>query len=370
MKKLYTFSISLFLALFTVVWAQIPAGYYDAAEGKSERELKTALHRIIREHTNLVFTANNTNLWWNTYFRATDWHPDGYFWDMYSTHRRATYMGGTVQNREHAMPRSWWSIGTGANIDYGEANSDLFNLFPADQPANEAKSNFPLGVVANATFSNGVTKVGSSAISAYRGSVFEPADEYKGDFARTYMYMVTRYEDYGAANRWRSTGTASMLQNNTYPTFSPYAVNLLLEWHRNDPVSEKERNRNNAVQQFQKNRNPFIDHPELAEHIWGNLRTVTWIPGALVTIAEFGVFYPKGVSNVVEISVSRREGESVHYEIYSITGLKLLLGELTDINANKNFELTLTDLSDGMYILMIYSGTQRHTARILVGNKK
>jgi hypothetical protein len=97
--------------------------------------------------------------------------------------------------------------------------------------------------------------------------VFEPTDEYKGDFARVYMYMVTCYED--LSSRWTSAGRSSMLQNNTYPTLNVYAVNLLLEWHRNDPVSQKELDRNDVVQKIQKNRNPFIDMPELAEYIWG-----------------------------------------------------------------------------------------------------
>ena len=359
-----TFSLFLFLASFAAVWAQIPVGYYDSAEEKSMQELKTALHHIIKTgHIELDFNANNARFWWDNYFKQADWHPDGYFWDMYSTDRHATYLGGTIQNREHCMPRSWWQIGTGSNIDYGEANGDLHNLYPANEAANSAKSNFPLGITANTTFNNGVVRVGSSAIAigGYTASVFEPANEYKGDFARTYMYMVTRYENY--SNRWRSTGTSTMLQNNTYPTLTTYAINLLMDWHRNDPVSQKEIDRNNAVQRIQQNRNPFIDHPDLAEYIWGSYKGESWLPGA--TIAEFGVFYPNGVGDRIEISVSRRAGERIHYEIYSITGLQLLSGELPANNT-----LTLTELSNGMYILAVYAGSQRHTVRILVGRGK
>jgi len=362
MKK--SFSLFLLLVSFTVAWAQIPFGYYDDAEGKSGAVLKTALHNIIRSgHRELDFRPDNARYWWDNYFRRTDWHsatashPNGFFWCMYSTDQHTTYISGTIQNREHAMPRSWWSISTATGLDYGVANGDLHNLFPANQAANAAKSNFPLGTTRGEIFNNGVVRVGRSTFAGYNGNVFEPPDQYKGDFARTYMYMVTRYEYY--ANRWRSIGITSMLiPNSRYPTLTPYAVNLLLAWHRADPVSQKEINRNDSVYQIQRNRNPFIDHPELAEHIWGNLIREPWFRNA--TIAEFGVEYLPGGD--IRVLVSRRSGESFHYEIYSVTGLKLDSRELPENNI-----IELTDLNNGMYILVVYARNQRHTARILVG---
>jgi len=356
------FPLFLFLASFTATWAQIPVGYYDDAEGKSERQLKTALHNIIRTgHIELDFSPTNARFWWDNYFRNTDWHPAGHFWCMYSTDTHATYISGTIQNREHAMPRSWWSISTVTGLDYGFANGDLHNLFPANQAANAAKSNFPLGTNNGEIFNNGVSRVGRSTFSGYNGAVFEPPDQYKGDFARTYMYMVTRYEYYADTNRWRSIGITSMLQNNRFPTLTPYAVNLLLAWHRADPVSQKERERNDAVQRIQNNRNPFIDHPELAEHIWGNLMREPWFRNA--TIAEFGVEYLPG-GDMIEILISRHSGEQIRYEIYSITGLRLHSDELPENN-----KIALSNLNSGMYILVVYARNQRHTARILVGKK-
>ena len=64
-----------------------------------------------------------------------------------------------------------------------------------------------------------------------------------------------------------------MVQNDLYPTLTPWAMNLLLQWAEQDPVSEKEILRNEQVYYFQNNRNPFIDFPELANHIWGNRKT-------------------------------------------------------------------------------------------------
>ena len=51
---------------------------------------------------------------------------------------------------------------------------------------------------------------------------------------------------------------------------SAYSVALLMKWHRQDPVSQKEIDRNNGIQATQGNRNPFIDYPCLAEYLWGN----------------------------------------------------------------------------------------------------
>lgn len=266
MKK---YSLFLFIGIFASfsLFAQIPAGYYDATDGKSEAELKTTMHQIVQNFINLDFDGFTAAFWGENYFKRADWHPEGHFWDMYSDIRRTVY-NSSQMDREHCMPRSWWR-NTGID-DFGRANADLNNLFPADSRANIAKSNNPLGVVANATFDNGVIRVGSSIItlSGYSGRVFEPADEYKGDFARTYMYMATSYEDY--ADRWITDEARTMLQNNTFPTLTDYAVNLLLEWHRNDPVSQKERDRNDSVFVLQQNRNPFIDFPDLAEYIWGD----------------------------------------------------------------------------------------------------
>lgn len=94
--------------------------------------------------------------------------------------------------------------------------------------------------------------------------MFEPDDQYKGDFARSYFYMAARY------NSRISTWHKDMMAGNNYPCFSTWALNLLLKWHRQDPVSDKETARNDAVYGHQHNRNPFIDHPELVEFIWGD----------------------------------------------------------------------------------------------------
>ncbi|MDH6354550.1 endonuclease I [Dysgonomonas sp. PH5-45] len=237
------------------------------AENLRGKELKTALHEQICEHKVLDFDRSSTaRYWWQHYYLKTDWHTDGYYWDMYSDEKNDSFLGGNRQSREHCMPRSWWA--QKEHYQAFDANSDLHNLFPSAAKANSAKSNLPLGEVGIAKFNNGVSKVGQNTYpKGYRGMVFEPADEYKGDFARVYFYMITCYENYYP--NWRKDALKSMLTAESYPGLQPWAVEMLLKWHRNDPVSHKERMRNDAVERIQHNRNPFVDNPEYVEEIWG-----------------------------------------------------------------------------------------------------
>lgn len=255
--------------------AQPPAGYYSTATG-SGATLKTQLYNIIKGHTARTYD----NLW--TDFQSTDKKANGKVWDMYSdipggtpayqytfgTHQCGNYNSeGDCYNREHSFPASWFN---NASPMY----TDLFQLYPTDGYVNNRRSNHPFGEVGTSVTwqSTNGSKLGSAAVGlGYSGTVFEPRDEYKGDFARTYFYMVTRYEN--LVSGWNS----DMISKNTFPSLSNWAMNMLGEWHVNDPVSQKEIDRNNAVYAIQGNRNPFIDNPNYVYQIWGvgNSTTVT-----------------------------------------------------------------------------------------------
>lgn len=257
--RTYRFSVLILtLVLAFPLLGGNPNGYYNAITGKKTQALKTALSTLLLNHT----VQDYNSLW--GFFPSTDARPDGSVWDMYSsTVRRFGSTSG--MNREHSFPKSWWGG------DVNAAYTDINHLFPSDGDANMAKSNYPLGEVGVPFFNNGVTKVGNNSFSGYSSSatVFEPADEYKGDFARTYFYMVTCYQNL----TWRYL---YMVDQNVYPTLKPWAVNLLMKWHRQDPVSSKEINRNEAVFKIQNNRNPFIDYPQLAEYLWGDSTNLTF----------------------------------------------------------------------------------------------
>ena len=255
--------------------ADMPRDYYpNSLEGKNGAELKTELHNLLKNHTRLPYGSYDYNriacTW--TVFKKSDVRPNGKVWDMYSNNSYSFSNGAAKgMNIEHSVPKSWW--GDAANYDGTNAltrfkydgSYDLHHLTPSDADANMAKSNYPLGVVDSPSFDNGVTKVGTGQANGRATNLFEPADEYKGDFARMYLYFVTCYQDYS----WKSSAL-SMFAQNSYPTLNAYGQSLLLKWHRQDPVSQKEIDRNNAVYSFQGNRNPFIDYPNMVEYIWGD----------------------------------------------------------------------------------------------------
>lgn len=262
MRKYLSF---VFLFVAVLAYAQGPNGtgnYYRDADGKKGKALKTALHGIINSHTTLSY-----NDLWECY-KTTDVRADGKIWDMYSNitnYRPGTDQGGNYSaegdcyNREHSMPKSW----------FGEASpmvSDLMHIVPTDGYVNNRRSNYPFGETNGESYksANGFSKLGKSTTPGYSGTVFEPNDEYKGDFARIYFYMVTCYENSVAS--WNS----DMLASNTYPAFKTWALDMLLRWAKEDPVSEKEINRNNAVYGLQHNRNPFVDYPGLEQYVWGS----------------------------------------------------------------------------------------------------
>lgn len=256
--------------------ADMPRDYYpNSLEGKNGAELKTELHNLLKNHTRLPYGSRDYNqiacTW--TVFKKSDVRPNGKVWDMYSnnSYNFSNGAGATKgMNIEHSVPKSWWGdaydeTATPLTRFKYDGSYDLHHLTPSDAAANTAKSNYPLGEVDSPLFDNGVTKVGTGQANGRATNLFEPADEYKGDFARMYLYFVTCYQDYS----WKSSAL-SMFAQNSYPTLNAYGQSLLLKWHRQDPISQKEIDRNNAVYSFQGNRNPFIDYPNMVEYIWGD----------------------------------------------------------------------------------------------------
>ncbi len=273
-------SIVLLAALLPVYLCAepIPAGYYDSIQGKSDSILKSTLSLICRggvryEYgTNQYHSTSNPPEWmagdlkafgtWQA-FPLTDIREDGSIWDMYSNSQRyfpnKQGESGCSLNIEHCLPKSWW----GGTVN--DAYKDLYHLNPSDQRANSQKSNYAPGHVKKGDkFDNGSFRMDKATSSGYGYICFEPAPEYRGDFARAYFYIATAYEDL----TW--TAYAEYINNNSYLMFSPAIQQVLLDWHRADPVSEKELCRAEAISSIQHNRNPYIDYPELVEYIWGS----------------------------------------------------------------------------------------------------
>ncbi|MBH0081217.1 endonuclease [Pseudoalteromonas sp. NZS11] len=254
-----------------------PTGYYVTAQGLSGYALKTELYNIIKDHNAQGYSAI-----WNFYdssARDTYFENDNSILDMYSekpngsdsynyaavSDQCGNYSGeGGCYNREHSFPKSWF----GGTIE--PMNSDVHHIYATDGYVNSKRSNFPFGEVASASFtSTNGSKLGSAANSLnYSGTVFEPIDEFKGDFARAYFYMATRYENVIGTWQTKTTSSNAVLNGSSNQVFENWVVAMLLNWHNSDPVSQMELDRNQAAFEFQGNRNPYIDHPEFVEMIW------------------------------------------------------------------------------------------------------
>lgn len=243
----------------------MPGNYYKFAQGTADSTLKNHLGYIICVGKRYRY-GSGTKQTWDGFF-YTDRDPEtNQVLDMYSNNLR--YFNPEKPTAsvaefdiEHMLPKSWWGG------DVNPAYCDLFHLVPGDYSANRSKSNHAPGIPADTTFNNGSFVTGSGAPYGLQ-KVFCPADEYKGDFARAYFYIATCYGD---SLTWIEKGEPGVaMTNEGWQEFRPWLRDLLLDWHRKDPVSEKELKRAIEVNKIQGNRNPFIDYPELVEYIWGN----------------------------------------------------------------------------------------------------
>ena len=294
------------LCLFSFVYAQGPNGsgtYYQNADGKKGSALKTALYSIISDHTQLSYTPG---VWEGV--EKVDIRDDGYILDRYSNttnytkvkDRAGSYTKeGDCYNREHSFPKDWFEEGK-------PMLTDLMHIVASDGKVNGNRGNLPYGETNGGknNSTNNYSKIGSCTTAGYMGStnVFEPNDEWKGDFARIYFYMVTCYED--KVSDWHSD--MLIVPADKYQPFSLWAINMLLRWSKNDPVSEVEKKRNEGVYGVQKNRNPFVDYPGLEQYIWGSKKNESFSYSNYVEPSEYVIEY--GGSSSVEPGGGEEQG--------------------------------------------------------------
>lgn len=294
MKQFYIF---IFLLVTATTFAQIPANYYDYATGTGYT-LKTQLKKIIDDNddaeiSNTIEEEHNPQSYnaldgFNATYERDYYYDTGgnnTILDIYSenptgadpytfiptTDECGNYSGeGDCYNKEHVIPQSVFGSQT-------PMYSDAHHLLPTDGRVNGFRSNYPFGRVNDGQLvsQGGITnptlngsKLGNNLDSGYSagytGIVFEPIDEFKGDIARIYFYFATRYED-----QISSWSAYPMFDGSSDKVFDDTFLSILLTWHTNDPVSQKEIDRNNNIYyNHQNNRNPFVDHPEYVAMIW------------------------------------------------------------------------------------------------------
>ena len=325
MKKIYSFFL---LLVITASFAQIPSGYYNTATGTGYT-LKTQLYNIIKGHTDNGYAGLYTT------YQTSDvdnfYENDGTVLDMYSENPSGTdpynYSTGTTQrcgsysvegdcyNREHIIPQSVFN-------EQSPMVADAHFITPTDGKVNGIRSNYPHGTVASATYtSQNGGKLGSSSVSGYSGTVFEPVNAFKGDIARMYFYFATRYENTVSGYSY------AMFDGSSNKVFTTAFLNLLLAWNAQDPVSAREIARNNAIYARQNNRNPYIDHPEYVNQIWGGTPSGdTQVPTAPMSLASTS----KTASSITVAWTASTDNVAVtSYEVYANSVLKTTVSGVT-----------------------------------------
>jgi endonuclease I len=355
MKKILLVTSVVLFAFTTSIYGQPPSGYYNSAEGKTGYTLKTALYNIIKNHqdqgysalwefyktgdilpANLTNSGTSTNRIWDIYsYNPNGQNPYEY---IKGSDQCGNYNGeGSCYNREHTFPKSWFN-------NAAPMKNDVVHILPTDGYTNGRRSNYPYSEVGSTTWvSQNGSRLGSSNVSGFSGTAFEPIDEFKGDLARVYFYMATRYENVIANWENNSSNADVVLDGTRDHVYEQWYLDLMVKWSNEDPVSDKELNRNNKIYNFQHNRNPFVDHPEYITLIWVD-------PTAVINPLELKLsIYPNPVVN--ELHVSYSSDEPLTYFIVNMSGQKVESGVLHGRQSN----IEVNQYHNGLYLIVVKS---------------
>ena len=257
------------------VFTDAAGDYYAPITATSGTQLLGQVHDLITTtHKKYTTYADCKN---PTYVQKTDpGSNDKSIMEFYSqADMSSTWQSGAsgTWNREHCWCQSlsnglWGETGGGA---------DLYHIRPTESRLNSTRSNNRYGVVNSKTPAYYKDTANNSILAGYNsGGVFEPLDYVKGDVARIMLYVYTHYNTYsnvgGTTNGNGSSSFFGTLKftNVMAASSEDAAIKLLLNWHNADPVDKVETTRNDAVYAIQGNRNPFVDHPEYVDAIWGD----------------------------------------------------------------------------------------------------
>jgi endonuclease I len=377
MKHIY-FIITLLVS--TIAFGQIPAGYYDSATG-SGFTLKTQLKEIIDNNNDGLsteffsqdlgygalydtFQNSDVDLYFENNGTLLDMYserviqnedntstnlPDSYEY-TYGVNQDDGTMGtaeGQRYNREHTIPQSAFNSGS-------PMRNDAHFVIPSDKYVNAQRGNLPYGVVntsiQNDEYSNGTLRgenTNSGVAAGYTGDVFEPIDEFKGDIARMYFFFVTRYQDQ------MTNFNYVMFDGSTTQAIDQPFLDILYDWHINDPVSQREIDRNNAIFVEQNNRNPFIDNPQYVFDIWQSTLSVDDI-----ATLDMIKMYPNP-ANGDEVTIA--SNQDLTAEVYDILGKKVTIQNIT---SNQN-TLNISGFSKGVYLVRLKSSKGITTKKLI-----
>lgn len=341
MRKYLTCLFLLLAALSA--WAQ--GNYYDAVINLSGQQLYAGLHGLISTNSYSSYDGAKVFL-----FQDLD-NTDGNVTCIYTGeiyYVGYNYTGSSNPNTEHTYAQSWFS-----SPESSIKKADLHHLFPSNSVVNSSRGNYPLFTVANHAAANvyySYTPWQSFRGLSYTGyTVFEPADETKGDIARALLYFNTRY----------------------YDTLTQQNVNMLpdlVQWHSSDPPDAAEIARNAAIYGFQGNRNPYVDHPEFVDRIWGGtaLDDLTSSPAASLVLAGVGPNPFRGSTTLTLNSKSRLEAEVA---IFNSRGQKLRSWRQSLPQGESRIAWNGTDaagqrLPAGLYLIRVSAAGNCITAKV------
>lgn len=331
---------------FGVVESTQPNGYYDSLDGLADLVLRQALQDIIAD-PNTVRAQTYADV--IDILKQADQNPSNSneVWLVYTEQGRAKLDFQTSSNnngkwnREHTYPRSRGGfndieedeIADGIDIFWTteadslrHGNSDAHALRAADGPENSIRGNQHYG--------------------QYIGPI-GTMESFYGDVARSVLYMEIRYNGLEVVDGFPST--VGQLGDLT----------TLLDWHRNDPPDDFEMNRNNVVYNWQFNRNPFIDHPDLVEYIWGTNVGDAWsLPLSIDenTLTPLKIF-PNPTENNIQILGLKN---SAKIDVFSSLGRLL---STTTISSDGLLDL---DVVSGIYFIKIVSENKSVVKKLIV----
>lgn len=317
-----------FIGILFVLWANILFGqtygdYYQSAEGLKGDALKAALNTIIKRHTEFEYTSSSTDVW--DILKQTDKDPNNsanviLLYSGQSYNAAQEFNDGNGWSREHVWAKSRGDFGD----EFG-AGTDVHHLRPEDVSINSTRNNrsFDMSFTREEVWDNGLFTGSYKDEDNY---TFEPRDAVKGDVARMLFYMAVRYEGEGTDPDLELTESLPSLSD-TSPLHG--RLSTLVQWNREDPVDDWERNRNEIIYtDYQHNRNPFIDFPDLAEFFWGNAIDLTWS-------SKFSTFPKDGE---IDVAIST----TIRY-VFSDAVRNIDNSEITDANVASLITLKETD---------------------------
>lgn len=343
MKKTTLTLILIALALFL----SAQGNYYDGVINLTGNALLTGLRALIDSNTYSSYDGAKVYLFQtleNTNGNVTCIYTGQVYNVGYN------YTGSTNPNTEHTYAQSWFS-----SPESSIKKADLHHLFPSNSVVNSSRGNYPLFTVANHASAN--VYYNDTPWQSYRGNsangytVFEPADETKGNIARALLYFYTRYND-------------PLTQQNVN------MLPVLITWSNQDPPDAREITRNQGVYTFQGNRNPFVDHPEFVNRIWGPVDADDPILPAVTELYLNGIS-PNPFSSSTSISLQSKNSRSGSLSVYDIRGRKVKELELNLAPGSNQITWDGRDesgqkLANGIYLLRVSSGGLSLSAKLVL----